>query len=85
MTLKVMAPPSPSGTVRPRAVTMPLVRATREHKRESLFDMSVKVADLSSDIPNSGPVHQAQHDAIGLHEQTGHRRSRVFGRHLLPG
>jgi len=37
--------------------------------------MSVKVAHLSRDIANARPVHQAEHRAIELSEQTGHRSS----------
>jgi hypothetical protein len=47
--------------------------ASGEHRRESLCEMSAKGAHLSSDIANACPVHQAQHGAIELSEQTGHR------------
>jgi len=42
-----------------------------KHKSESLLDMSIKVAYLSSDIANASPVHQTQHGAIELSQEAG--------------
>lgn len=49
-----------------------------EHKSESLLDMSIKGAHLSSDIANASPVHSTQHGTIELSQEARHRgKSRV--------
>jgi hypothetical protein len=44
-----------------------------EHQCESLFQMSIKVAHLPSDIVNADSIHQAQGRAIELSENAGNR------------
>jgi hypothetical protein len=45
--------------------------ATEGQKGKSLLDVGVKEAHLSSHIANTNVIHQAQHSAVRLSQQTG--------------
>ena len=47
----------------------------REDQSQSLVDMGVKIAHLTSYIPNAHSIQQAQDGAIELSEQAGNSAS----------